>query len=185
MKKPKLCVEPEETQDEYCMTDADLGNLTNLLQQANDICDYYQDMIQNRLGLLCVANAEAHDELIAQVESFRDTVFGMRRIFIWVLTVTGYFTRAIIIVSKVNSREPTGENPDGSFCTLLMEAFMRKSEVRAPYRCLSCVYLSTSSGKAYCPFAACLKRRDEKPKDDGGKEHGRNQVGRIGTSPAD
>lgn len=80
MKKPKLCVEPEETQDEYCMTDADLGNLTNLLQQANDICDYYQDMIQNRLGLLCVANAEAHDELIAQVESFRDTVFGMRRI---------------------------------------------------------------------------------------------------------
>lgn len=65
MKKPKLCVEPEETQDEYCMTDADLGNLTNLLQQANDICDYYQDMIQNRLGLLCVANAEAHDELIA------------------------------------------------------------------------------------------------------------------------
>lgn len=80
MKKPKFCVEPEETQDEYCMTDADLGNLTNLLQQANDICDYYQDMIQNRLGLLCVANAEAHDELIAQVESFRDTVFGMRRI---------------------------------------------------------------------------------------------------------
>lgn len=80
MKKPKLCVEPEETQDEYCMTDADLGNLTNLLQQANDICDYYQDMIQNRLGLLCVANMEAHDELIAQVESFRDTVFGMRRI---------------------------------------------------------------------------------------------------------
>ena len=46
MKKPKFCVEPEETQDEYCMTDADLGNLTNLLQ----------------------------------VESFRDTVFGMRRI---------------------------------------------------------------------------------------------------------
>lgn len=45
MKKPKLCVEPEEMQDEYCMTDADLGNLTNLLQQANDICDYYQDMI--------------------------------------------------------------------------------------------------------------------------------------------
>ena len=80
MKNPKLCVEPEETQDEYCMTDADLGNLTNLLQQANDICDYYQDMIQNRLGLLCVANVEAHDELIAQVESFRDTVFGMRRI---------------------------------------------------------------------------------------------------------
>lgn len=99
--------------------------------------------------------------------------------------MTGYFTRAIIIVSKVNSREPTGENPDGSFCTLLMEAFMRKSEVRAPYRCLSCVYLSTSSGKAYCPFAACLKHRDEKPKDDGGKEHGRDQVGRIGTSPAD
>ena len=99
--------------------------------------------------------------------------------------MTGYFTRAIIIVSKVNSREPTGENPDGSFCTLLMEVFMRKSEVRAPYRCLSCVYLSTSSGKAYCPFAACLKRRDEKPKDDGGKEHGRNQVGRIGTSSAD
>ena len=80
MKKPKLCVEPEEMQDEYCVTDADLGNLTNLLQQANDICDYYQGMIQNLLGLLCVANAEAHDELIAQVESFRDTVFGMRRI---------------------------------------------------------------------------------------------------------
>ena len=46
--------------------------------------------------------------------------------------------------------------------------------VRAPVKCLGCVFLSTSSGKPFCPFAVCIrdegKKQDKKQKESGEKK---------------
>lgn len=40
--------------------------------------------------------------------------------------------------------------------------------VKVPEKCLLCVFLSTSSGKPYCPFPGCFK--DEGKKESEKKE---------------
>ncbi len=45
--------------------------------------------------------------------------------------------------------------------------------VKAPKRCLLCVYLGRDSGVPYCPFAVCPREKDEEDdevkSDDGDK----------------
>lgn len=45
--------------------------------------------------------------------------------------------------------------------------------VRAPEKCLRCVFLSTMSGTAYCPFPVCLRDKEKgegKMEESGEKE---------------
>lgn len=56
--------------------------------------------------------------------------------------------------------------------------------VRAPQKCLLCVFLDTRSGVAYCPLASCWKderkKEIEKKKDGGQKDAQADQMGRGG-----
>lgn len=50
--------------------------------------------------------------------------------------------------------------------------------VRAPVKCIGCVFLSTSSGKPFCPFGVCIrddgkkteKKSEKKTDESGGKK---------------
>lgn len=49
--------------------------------------------------------------------------------------------------------------------------------VRAPEKCLCCVFLSTSSGKPFCPFGVCIRddekkteKKSEKKKEESGEK---------------
>lgn len=46
--------------------------------------------------------------------------------------------------------------------------------VRAPVKCLKCVFLSTSSGKPFCPFGVCImddgKKTEKKMEESGEKK---------------
>lgn len=50
--------------------------------------------------------------------------------------------------------------------------------VRAPVKCIGCVFLSTSSGKPFCPFGVCImddgkktEKKSEKKKEESGEKN--------------